>query len=215
MQITHAISSFDTESTQPVIVLIHGWGADERDLPGLLDMIAPHAQSVSLRAPHRYGFGYTWFDEWDHEGVPTGESLISQSSAACDAILAWLDLNINRHRSIVPLGFSQGGLLATHLLRRAPQRCMAAVSCSGWFVDAPQNGDADLASKQPPVFYGHGDADMIFPQHIVNETSRFWQDHAVLEEHVYAGMGHSICIQEAHDIAAFLERIEAVRPRIF
>lgn len=215
MQISNAICAYNQQSQTPLVVLLHGWGADERDLPGLLDMIAPNTQYVSLQAPFSYSFGFTWFDQWDHEGVPTGASLQVQAAGACEAIYTWLDEHIDSNRPLIPFGFSQGGLLATHLLRIRPERCMAAVSCSGWIVDAALPYDAQLAALHLPVFYGHGADDTIFPQDMVDYTSAFWQAHADLEEHVYAGMAHSINMKETRDIAAFLERVGAIRPRFF
>lgn len=215
MFIANAISSFNPKSDEPIILLLHGWGADERDLPSLLEMIAPNAQFVSLQAPYSYGFGYTWFDQWDHEGVPTGVSLQVQAAQACDAILAWIDEHVGTQRPLIPFGFSQGGLLATHLLRVYPERFMAAVSCSGWIVDTVLPHDGELTAMQIPVFYGHGEQDTIFPRPVLEQTSDFLQSHTDLEEHVYSGMAHSINMKETRDITAFLERIGAIRPVFF
>lgn len=215
MNITTALTSIHDTATEPVFLLLHGWGSNEFDLPDLLRMCAPDADYASLQAPIAYGMGYTWFGRWDHEGVPTGESLDRQAGEAARAVDRWVADNIPAPRDVIPMGFSQGGLLACHLLRLSPARYRAAVSMSGWLAPGPMPGDETLSASRPPVFYGHGDADTIFPKADVTAMSAFWSDHGTLAEHVYPGMGHSVSIPEVRDIATFLQGIDAARPRLF
>lgn len=134
MRIEHAVASLPANGSGPVFLLLHGWGSNEHDLPGLLDYCAPGADYASLRAPISYGPGYTWFGSWDYEGVPTGESLDRQSRQAGEAVDAWVADSIAPERPIVVMGFSQGGLLAGEMLRVNPKRYAAAVSFSGFLA---------------------------------------------------------------------------------
>ncbi|NMM92869.1 alpha/beta hydrolase [Bifidobacterium oedipodis] len=215
MEVTTAITSLRGSNDLPVFVLLHGWGSNEHDLPDLLNYCARGADYASLRAPIAYGMGYTWFDEWAHEGVPEGESLDRQALRAAEAIDRWVAANIPESRKVVPMGFSQGGLLAAHMLRVNPARYMAAVSFSGWLAPGALAGDATLAESKPPVFYGHGSADTIFSPAEVSAMSDFWEAHGTLTERIYPGMEHSINMEEMRDVAAFLEHIGAVRPTIW
>lgn len=215
MEVTTAITSLRGSNDLPVFVLLHGWGSNEHDLPDLLHYCARGADYASLRAPIAYGMGYTWFDEWVHEGVPEGESLDRQALRAAEAIDRWVAANIPDTRKVVPMGFSQGGLLAAHMLRVNPTRYMAAVSFSGWLAPGALADDAALAESKPPVFYGHGSADTIFSPAEVSAMSDFWNTHGTLTERIYPGMEHSINMDEMRDVAAFLERTGAVRPTIW
>ena len=135
MEITKALTRLKGLENDPVFMLLHGWGSNEYDLPDLLNYCgAGSADYASLQAPIAYGMGYTWFGSWAHEGVPEGKSLDEQALAAAQAIDAWVGANIPATRPIVMMGFSQGGLLATHILRFNPNRYAAAVSCSGWLA---------------------------------------------------------------------------------
>jgi phospholipase/carboxylesterase len=128
MKITKALTRLTGPETAPVFVLLHGWGSNEYDLPDLLNYCgAGSADYASLQAPIAYGMGYTWFGAWAHEGVPEGESLDKQATEAAQAIDAWVAEHIPATRPVVAMGFSQGGLLAAHLLRCNPQRYAAAV----------------------------------------------------------------------------------------
>lgn len=215
MKIEHAVASLPANGSGPVFLLLHGWGSNEHDLPGLLDYCAPGADYASLRAPVSYGPGYTWFGSWDYEGVPTGESLDRQSRQAGEAIDAWVADSIAPERPIVVMGFSQGGLLAGEMLRVNPKRYAAAVSFSGFLAHGELPGDDELARLKPPMFYGHGSADDIFPKSELDAMSAFYASHATLTEKIYPGMTHSINMPELRDVAAFLEHNGFVRPRIW
>ena len=76
-------------------------------------------------------------------------------------------------------------------------------------------GDAELASLKPPVFYGHGAADDIFPKADVTAMGEFWHEHGTLTEQVYPGMAHSINMPEMRDIQRFLETNGFIRPQIW
>lgn len=159
MDITKALTRLNGSGNDPVFVLLHGWGSNELDLPDLLQYCgASSADFASLRAPIAYGMGYTWFGEWAHEGVPEGRSLDKQAYEAAEAIDRWVAANINGARPIITMGFSQGGLLATHMLRFNPSRYSAAISLSGWLAPGPLPGDKLLVPSQPPVFYEIGRA---------------------------------------------------------
>lgn len=217
MRITKALTRLNGRSDSPVFLLLHGWGSNEYDLPDLLNYCgAAEADYASLQAPIPYGMGYTWFKDWAHEGVPEGTSLDDQAREACEAIDAWAKDTIPTERRIVTMGFSQGGLLAGHLLRMFPDgRYAASVCCSGWLAPGALEGDVKLAVSKPPVFYGHGAIDDIFPAAEVTAMSAFWQEHGTLSEIVYPGMAHSINMPEMRDIQRFLETNGFIHPRIW
>lgn len=216
MEITKALTRLDGSDSDPVFVLLHGWGSNEYDLPDLLRYCgAGSADYASLRAPIAYGMGFTWFGDWAHEGVPEGDSLTRQAYDAAEAIDSWVRANIPAKRPVVTMGFSQGGLLAAHMLRFDAKRYAAAVSFSGWLAPGVMPSDKELEASQPPVFYGHGSADDIFPIADVKRMSAFWRAHGTLSEFIYKGMAHSINMDELRDVKKFLEANDLVRPQIW
>ncbi|PJM76794.1 alpha/beta hydrolase [Bifidobacterium felsineum] len=216
MRISKALTRLKGPETSPVFVLLHGWGSNEYDLPDLLNYCgAGSADYASLQAPIAYGMGYTWFGDWAHEGVPEGASLDAQALDAAQAIDAWVSEQIPASRPVVTMGFSQGGLLACHMLRFNPERYAAAVSCSGWLAPGAMPSDEKLKTLQRPVFYGHGAIDDIFPTADVQAMSDFWAAHSKLTEQIYPGMAHSINMPEMRDIQRFLESNNFVRPQIW
>src|SRR6185437_8113409 len=63
----------------PLLVLLHGLGADEHDLLGLASGLDPRLHVLSLRAPHETtSGGYAWFPI---DFLPDGRRLIGDREA--------------------------------------------------------------------------------------------------------------------------------------
>jgi phospholipase/carboxylesterase len=124
--------------------------------------------------------------------------------AAAAAVTTWLD-SLPFEPSIVgTLGFSQGGAMATHLLRRDVGRIRFAVNLAGFAISGEQAADAALAVSRPPVLWGRGDADPLFTPEIIARTEAWLAGHASAHVRVYAGLGHSVSHAEIREVRRFL-----------
>lgn len=181
----------------PLLLLLHGKGSNERDLAGLVPRLPGGFVCASLRAVHRDGPGFSWF-----VGHAPGGPSQPAVDAAADAVLAWLDTLKVQPPALGILGFSQGGVMAVHLLRRAPDRVGFALNLSGFVAEAVEPGDDAIG--QHPVFWGRGDADLVIPAAAVDRTAAWLPAHVDLTAAVYRGLPHSISADELDDIGAFL-----------
>lgn len=187
-------------SPAPLLLLLHGYGSSERDLPGLVDHLPPGLAWASLRAPLALPQG-------GHAWVPItvpGRPDARATAEAADAVLGWLETHVPVTTPVVPVGFSQGGLMATQLLRHAPQRFTAAVVLSGFVLDASLPGDAALARRRPPVYFGHGDADRVITPEATARTSAWLPEHTSVTDRLHHGLGHGIDADELAEVATFL-----------
>jgi phospholipase/carboxylesterase len=103
----------EADRADAVVLLLHGFGSNERDLTGLaplLDLAMPWA---SLRAPLELGNGGAAWFEIVTPGNPDPEPVADST----DAIWNWVDANLGETTKVIPIGFSQGGLMASQLLR--------------------------------------------------------------------------------------------------
>lgn len=191
-----------------LVVLLHGRGSHERDLVSLIPMLPASAVYASLRAPHRNLGGYSWF--------VSGEPGEPDSASAVDAtldVLAWLD-RVAPTGPVVVVGFSQGGAMATQLLRHAPERFAALVSLAGFTIAGAGAGDAAdvrLAGLAVPLFWGRDPDDPVIPQAAVQRTAEFLPQHCALTVREYPGVGHSVSAEEMADVSAFIEAAIAAR----
>lgn len=191
-------SEHDREG-RPLLLLLHGYGSDEADLFGISAYLPLQPVIASLRAPIPEGPGFAWFSRYTNVA---GDPLSGNVDAAARAVLAWLD-----EQPAVPtglLGFSQGGALALQLMRLAPERFDYVVQLSGFVTGGHQEGDAQLARKRVPVFWGRGTGDETIPAVSLDRTSDWLPAHSALDARIYEGVGHAISPIELGDISAFI-----------
>ncbi len=185
-----------------IVMLLHGYGSNERDLPGIAEYLGVDAPVVSLRAPIDMGGGANaWF--------PIDESLNFDAQPIEDstAILwQWIDANVAPQTSLIVVGFSQGGLMASQLLRTRPERVKDTVILSGFVLGNEQPADARLAAERPAVFWGRGTVDAVIPPLLVTQAALWLGAHTTLTEKVYPGLAHSVHGDELADIKAHLNR---------
>ncbi|PLS32136.1 esterase [Bifidobacterium margollesii] len=217
LTVEHALWSRGEGHANPgksMFLLLHGWGSNEQDMADLMSYIAPYNDYVALRAPlplpAQYrnpeddGVRATWF----HDAVPAGEDRDHDAYAAAVAIDDWVAANIPESRDVVPLGFSQGGLLAVHLLRLNPRRYRAVICLSGFLaqgsVAGTTPGDADLDALQVPVFFGFGDKDQVLPRNEHLAMSAWLEEHTYLKYREYPKLDHAVSLSEFDDIRQWL-----------
>ena len=70
--------------------MLHGRGADEADLIGIVEALDPRLAVVSVRAPLRWGPGFAWYGAGPNEADTMRASLAEGAawSASCRAISA-------------------------------------------------------------------------------------------------------------------------------
>lgn len=202
----------------PLLVLMHGLGSNEGDLIGLAPGLPLGFVCASLRAPfampQQMMNGFTWFPE-SLQASDSAPGAITENAAwqAAGAVLDWLDTVDaavtaagSRPAECVVMGFSQGGVMATSLLRSRPERFSAAVNCSGFTAPGEFPGDEVLAETRPPLFWGRDALDPVITGEAVARTGAWQLLHSTLDSHEYVGMGHSISRDELDDLFAFLSR---------
>jgi phospholipase/carboxylesterase len=111
---------------------------------------------------------------------------------------------------IVLAGFSQGGAMALQAGLRYPQRLAGLMVLSSYLPLAEQAAqEATAANAGIPIFMAHGTQDPVVPHAMGAESQRKLQQLGYpVEWHEYP-MPHSVCLEEIHDIAAWLRRILA------
>lgn len=188
------------DDADPLVLLLHGFGSNEQDLPGLMSHLPNGLAWASVRAPLTLGGGaYAWVPI-KVPGRPD-PGIVHEST---EALLAWFDEHVDADRAVIPVGFSQGGLMVTQLLRSRPERFPAAVVLSGFVLDEELDGDAALTERQVPVFFGHGDADTVIAPDATARASAWLAEHAATTDKTYAGLAHAVSAEELGDLAEFL-----------
>ncbi|TFD46926.1 hypothetical protein E3T55_16265 [Cryobacterium frigoriphilum] len=194
--------AMEAATAPAVVILLHGYGSNEADLTGLAAPLKLAMPWASLRAPLEAGNGgAAWFSI-----VTPGNPDSAPVAEATDAIWAWVDENLDPSTKVVPLGFSQGGLMANQLLRTRPERVLAPVVLGGFVQAASQPGDDALTHSRPALFWGRGAEDRVIGEPSIGRTRAYLPQHSTLVEKVYPGLAHGISAQEIDDVHDFLAR---------
>lgn len=189
-----------------VAIYLHGFGSNEQDLAGLAPLVTPDLPWVSLRAPlTEQPDSYAWF-----RITTPGNPDPGPVASATELVWEWIDANLSADAQIIAIGFSQGGLMATQLLRTRPDRVAATVILGGFVQGAVQDADARLAATRPPVFWGRGEQDRVIAPIAITRTSTWLPDHSTPEIRTYPGLAHGVNQAEIDDVRAFLTGIRVV-----
>ncbi|MEY4102405.1 MAG: hypothetical protein RIR88_539 [Actinomycetota bacterium] len=205
-EVAHALAE------RPLLIMMHGYGSHEGDLFSLAQYLPEKFVVAALRGPLNAGQGFAWFDLQFDPATNTLKRDVSEVNASAQALLAWideLDAEVGGLGSVSLLGFSQGGVMMSTLLRHAPERFDAGVLLSGFIVEDTTPGaaerDAHLAEVKPPVFWGRDTDDPVISQELVDVTRRWLPAHTDLTTKLYSYMGHGITMEEVDDVSAFLQ----------
>lgn len=187
---------------RPVLLLLHGYASDEHDLFGLVPHLPADFVMASVRAPLTPPWptpGASWYPI---EGLD-GRDPVAITRAA-EGLLSWIREEVGP-RPVGLLGFSQGGAVAVQTLRVDPDAVAFTVVLAGYAAAGELPGDAVLAERRPPVFWGRGSRDDVIPAHLVDMTAQWLPAHSELSGRVYPGLTHSVSQNELDDVRAFLE----------
>lgn len=189
-----------TDAPETLVLFLHGYGSNEHDLLQLAPALGLELPWASLRAPLDLGNGgAAWFSI-----TTPGNPDAAPVEEATEAIWAWIDNNVNPATRVVPVGFSQGGLMASQLLRTRPQRVVAPVVLGGFVLGAAQPGDSLLLEQRPALFWGRGAEDRVIAPIAITRSGEFLPVHTTLTEHVYPGLAHGINTSELNDVRDFI-----------
>jgi phospholipase/carboxylesterase len=114
----------------PLLVLLHGIGADELDLLPVADALDPRLLAVSLRAPYEAEpMGYAWYAlDW-RTTPPTPR--VDQAEASRAALAAFLPELASRAGAdperVFLFGFSQGAAMALAVALTRPELLRGAI----------------------------------------------------------------------------------------
>ncbi|SEE87580.1 phospholipase/carboxylesterase [Rhizobiales bacterium GAS191] len=185
-----------------LVVLLHGYGADGKDLIEIgrqWQRVLPHAAFVAPNAPERMPMspvGRQWFpltlrdpgERW--KGVTQARPLID----------AFLDAELQRHAlppsALALVGFSQGTMMALHTGLRRAVTPAAIVGYSGLLVLESGKGPESLAAEargKPLILLIHGEADDLIPVTALFDAAETLAKAEIpCEWHLSLGLGHGI-----------------------
>lgn len=206
-----------------LLVLIHGYGADEYDLAALAPILDPAGRcfTVCPRGPidvAPYG-GAAWYDRDEHGVIEPGS--FQRSLLALDQLVdaAAAPRGISRARTVV-IGFSQGGAMALALsLRDTTTARPAGVACLSGMLQTPDwlryawdaDGWTGPGDGFPAVYVQHGIHDPMVDIERGRRTRDVLAGHGIEAEYHEYAMHHEIRPESIIDLRTWLDTVLATR----
>lgn len=197
-----------SNSNPPLLILLHGYGSNEKDLFSFAEELPDELLIISAQAPHSMGFGgYAWY-AINFDDVNGKFSDLDQARDSIKKIADFIDeikskYNTDLNKTFL-LGFSQGAILSYALSFNYPNKANYVVALSGYI-----NNDllpAEVPTSINTQYYSsHGSVDQVLPVAWARNTKPFL-DHLKLDN-VYTEypVGHGVAPQNFYSFKSWIE----------
>jgi thioredoxin 1 len=197
-----------------VLLLVHGYGADERDLGGVLPYLDPEGRFLTVlpRGPVAAPPGFAWFDLASVQPGPVTDVTFTAALDELDDLLDAVCAEYDRARGeAVVGGFSQGAALALALgLRRSERAHPAGVLAFSSYLPDVEGVELDWdAGQSIPVLVQHGTDDPLIPVAGGRALAQTLMERGVPTTFAEFPMGHSVAIAGLEEAKAWLDAVAA------
>lgn len=192
---------YSGEKAERIVFLIHGYGANGKDLINLAEDLSQYLPNTLFISPNahlkfeggNYSNAYQWFSLWNHTESYMANGLKQANPVLLNFIRNQCDrVGIN---NFALLGFSQGAMLALYTgLKMEPKpKCLlcysGALVSEKSFIDGLAKGKPDW----PKIMLIHGDADQVVAVVGSVEAEKVLRDNGIeVKMYIEQGLGHSI-----------------------
>src|SRR5262249_30512279 len=197
----------------PLLLLLHGYGANEDDLFSLAPYLDERFMIVSARAPIMLQpMSYAWFNL----GVtPRGVAVNLEEVESCRrTIHKFIGEIVEAYdcdpKAVYLMGFSQGAMLSLAVALTYPGLAAGVVAMSGrvWPQALEQVTDKDTLTGLP-IFVAHGSRDMLIPIDQGRDARARLSELPVDLTYREYDMGHEVSYDSLKDVTEWLkERLD-------
>ena len=213
--------AISAKSDQMILILLHGWGADGRDLIDLAAPIQAELPHLGLFTPHApypcsaNPMGRQWFEltERFFEKPASVLAEIEDVSQLIDEMIeaVMTELSIGRDQIMLG-GFSQGGMMTLYLASQnaadKDMKLAGYASIAGALI-APDRL-VPAGETAAPIWLAHGQMDQVVPfaamEKAQTELAEQRYDVSVC---VRPMMAHSIDMPTVESLIAFIKKVSA------
>lgn len=199
-----------TEEDRPLIFLLHGFGADMRDLTGLCERISarkyiyvcPNAPLPFQIGPDLTGYGWTPpFGEANEKDFEWAAKLLEEFF--CEVLTRYPKLS----RKWLLLGFSQGGSMVYKCGLLRPDLFSGLVMLSSSIRNPEQIKPQLPISRTQSIFIAHGLFDRLAPVGLSRNANTFLKHEGYNTEYYEYEIGHEISGQIICDLVPWINGV--------
>ena len=180
-----------------LIILLHGVGADGRDLIEMaphLGQVFPNAAFVAPNAPNRYDQGLSGY-QWISSQIRVESEVAAAVKESATILNTFIDQELQNTgigpEKLALVGFSQGTMMSLYVAPRRAQPVAGVLGYSGRLVGA------DLLTTEtisrPPIFLAHGAIDPVVPVESMDSAQKILSENGFSVQTLRCpNLGHSI-----------------------
>lgn len=195
----------------PVIILLHGFGSNEKDLFSFANQLPDTFLILSIRAPFSMGNGsYAWFQA-DFSGkkpITFNKEQETKSRSALIKFITQLKTNYSfDEKNLYLCGFSQGAIMAYSIGLTRPDIVKGIAVMSGMILEEIKPSVASSEKlKGLTVFISHGTNDNILGINYAREALSYLKSKGIDPVYIEYKEVHTITNQMLNDLITWLNK---------
>lgn len=211
LSLVHLVRRPTTETEDgrpPLLILLHGVGANERQMAGLTSELDPRFLVISVRSPLALGAdAFGWFHV---SFTPDGPVIVEEEATVGWEMIARFtdeavaEYGVDPERVYVG-GFSQGGIMALTAQLTAPERFAGAVCMSGRLLpEVLPHAVPPERLRGKPVMIVHGEHDQKLGVNLARWAREQLQSMPIALTYRELPMGHEITTDSLDEVSGWL-----------
>lgn len=194
----------------PMIILLHGYGANMGDLAGLSGVLGDSGYVYAMpNAPIELqtGFGMMGFAWADPPAGGEGSGIYESDERLgvfFEEVMAQYGVEVG---NVVLGGFSQGGMMSCRLGLARPETFRGLVCLSGVVLDTDGLKERLPGDRTQPIFMSHGTDDTVIPIESARRSVQLLRVEGYAPQYREYEMGHEIRAEVLDDLKAWLHEV--------
>jgi len=194
----------------PLMIMLHGYGSNEKDLFSFANELPDKLLIISLRAPQKIGFeSYSWYTI--NLNATTGNfSDMKEAKIALkkisDVVIELKEKIEFNQKNIFLFGFSQGTILSYALALNNPGVFKNIIALSGYINQDLIDDTNDNNYSNLDFFISHGYVDQVIPFEWAKRTPGFLSNLKIKHSFHSYPIGHGVSPQIFYDCKAWIQK---------
>lgn len=197
----------EKQKKPPIVILLHGYGSNEKDLFELKDLFPKNFILLSLRAPMALGGeSFQWFNSTAGSQAEDTKNIALSTAKVTKFIPEAVKKYGADQQKVYLIGFSQGAMMSYSIGLLHPELVYAIAPLSGRiFGSVKANMKKSTALNKLRIFIGHGKNDNRVPEKEALSAYQYLKSMGLNASlHTYAGLEHGISDEELKDLMKWI-----------
>lgn len=193
----------------PLLLLLHGYGSNEKDLFSFASELPEHYYIISAKAPYDLQYGsYAWY-AINFDADQNKFSDHEQAKVSRDLIATFIDELIQHYpinaQDVALIGFSQGSILSYAVALSYPEKVQKVVAMSGYLnTEIITEGFERNNFTNLKIFASHGTVDQVIPVEWARNTPSILNQLKIPVVYKEYPVGHGVAPHNFYDFRNWL-----------